>query len=87
MKQYRVWRDYKRDSESEDGEEYTASNAEDAARLFGENQFRDLQHVDPGGVFVRELETDTVSYFCLSVRVSILAREWPRSAISEGEKP
>lgn len=71
MPKFRVWRDYKRDTEAEDGEEYEAISAEVAAVKFGDRQFSELQHVDPGGVFVRDLETNEVTRWGLRVIMRI----------------
>lgn len=75
MTLYRVWRDYKRDTEAEDGREYDTISPEVAAVLFGEEQYSELQHVDPGGVFVRDLETDEVTRWGLRARVTVVAEK------------
>lgn len=72
MSDYRVWFDpyyEKRSSEAEDGEHYAAISAESAARQFAEERYSYMQHVDPGTVLVRDLETNEVTRWSFAARV------------------
>lgn len=74
MAKYRVWLDYKSNTEAEDGKEYDTISPDVAAVLFGEERYSVMQHVDPGRVFVRDLETNAVSRWDISARVVVSAQ-------------
>lgn len=72
MSDFRVWFDpyyEKRSSEEEDGKHFDAISAEDAAQQFAEERYSYMQHVDPGMVLVRDLETNEVTRWSIAARV------------------
>lgn len=89
MANYRVWFDpyYAKRSTEADGEEFEAISAESAARQFGEARYWVYQHVDPGMVLVRDLETKEVTRWRVASRVVIDVEEKaPPSDSPGGEK-
>lgn len=68
---FRVWIDpyYDKTYSEADGEEYEAISAESAAQQFAEERYSRLQHVDPGMVLVRDLDTNEVSRWSIASRV------------------
>jgi hypothetical protein len=73
---FRVWFDpiYKKnESEAEDAISYEAISAESAAQKFAEERYSYMQHVDPGMVLVRDLETNEVTRWSIAVRISFVA--------------
>lgn len=72
---FRVWFDpyyAKRVTEAEDGEEYEAISPDTAVQQFAERRYSNYQHVDPGMVLVRDLETNEVTRWSVAVRISFV---------------
>ena len=77
MRHYLVWRNYKYDMEEADGAPLEAPSPEVAAVCFAEQLFSLFQHVDPGSVFVRDLETNEVTYWIVRAHVTVHASRCP----------
>jgi hypothetical protein len=71
---YRVWLDphYDRHFLESDGVELEAISPDTAVQSFAEARYRDYQHVDPGMVLVRDLETGEVTRWSVDVRISFV---------------
>lgn len=71
---YRVWFDpyYDKYFVENDGMELEAISPETAVQAFAEARYRDYQHVDPGMVLVRDLETNEVTRWEVGVRISFV---------------
>ena len=69
---YRVWFDpyYDKYFSEKDGEEYEAISPDTAVQAFAQVRYANYQHVDPGMVLVRDLETGEVTRWSVAVRIS-----------------
>lgn len=83
---FRVWFDplYKKRETEDDGVEIETISAEVAAELFGEQRYSDMQHVDPGVVLVRDLETNELTRWDIAAQVVINAYQRSLPTGSDG---
>ena len=65
MNRYTVWFTDEHSSEN-DGQLFDAPDPEKAALCFAEWRFSDMQHLDPGEVFVRDINTRELTIWRIS---------------------